>query len=103
MTLVQAALPRAVSQESKLKNRVLYNVKIGAGAGRRLMRGGSANAARGALGAMPPWVPRGISTVSLRYLYGISTVSLRYMYLYGISTVSITQFGIRDRAYEDRR
>ena len=68
MTLVQAALPRAVSHEIKLKNRVLYNVKIGAGAGRRLMRGGSANAARGALGAMPPWVPRGISTVSLRYL-----------------------------------
>ena len=73
---MQAALPRAVSQEIKLKNRVLYNVKIGAGAGRRLMRGGSANAARGALGAMPPWVPRGIST---RYLYGIA----------------ITQFGIK--------
>ena len=61
---------RCLSRDQIEKSRA-FNVKIGAGAGRRLMRGGSANAARGALGAMPPWVPRGISTVSLRYLYGI--------------------------------
>ena len=59
------ALPRAVSQEIKLKkSRALqcnWGRRWAAAHTRRLS---SANAARGALGAMPPWVPRGISTVS---------------------------------------
>ena len=60
-------LSRDQIEKSRAFQRKNWGRRWAAAHARRL----SANAARGALGAMPPWVPRGISTVSLRHLYGI--------------------------------